>query len=541
MSNRLLYAIAFLVLFSCYTGRTTSALKAEQGYCTSLPTVEARLECKASAIRQQSVDEEENDDEDVLGVEDEEETNDVDEMEMEEEDSNDDVDVMDDENLTPTEYFIVWWSTISSFINNLWKTTDDGYVISDFTVRLGCIISLVILVIFEFWYRFHFDDDVDDDYYESAKFQKRSTKRLVDYSLPPVHKGPLLRDRYAQDFLNLGRCIPLHRRIAKPTWSRSSNVISSNNVYGGSPGRSTHSNGAYRGDPATIQQFPHSMPGTRAFNEMQRLFPDANESEIVRFLIARKGVVEHSSAMLRAARQWHTTNFPSKLKEIIPALKTGCIFAHGQALDGTPTLYFRSALYDSKAATAMQYTLAAAYVIDNILASTNQSAVTVIVCVAQVPGAPNEGADLNFIKSFVKVLSDNYPERLRRLVLYPFPLFGRVVWSIVKLFVDKRSQEKVVLLPGDGDGNLPEQLLNYVDRSAVPQCCGGLDLCAVEDTMADIIARANDATLITAGGGGGDTSVHDTNSGSGDDEAKLDADDLLAKDMKLLGLKEENS
>ena len=299
--------------------------------------------------------------------------------------------------------------------------------------------------------------------------------------------------------------------------------------------------GAYRGDPATMQKFKHCLPGTPAYNEMHRLFPDANESEIVRFLIARKGVVEHSSAMLRAARQWHTTNFPSKLKEIIPALKTGCIFAHGQALDGTPTLYFRSALYDSKAATAMQYTLAAAYVIDNILASTNQSAVTVIVCVAQVPGAPNEGADLNFIKSFVKVLSDNYPERLRRSVLYPFPLFGRVVWSIVKLFVDKRSQEKVVLLPGDGDGNLPEQLLNYVDRSAVPQCCGGLDLCAVEDTMAEIIARANDATLITAGGGGGDTSVHDTNSGSGDDEAKLDADDLLAKDMKLLGLKEENS
>ena len=296
--------------------------------------------------------------------------------------------------------------------------------------------------------------------------------------------------------------------------------------------------GAYRGDPATIQKFKHCLPGTPAYNEMQRLFPDADESEIVRFLIARKGVVEHSSSMLRAARQWHSANFPSKLKEIIPALKTCCIFAHGQALDGTPALYFRSALYDSKAATPMQYTLAAAYVIDTVLAITNQPAVTVIVCVAQVPGAPNEGADLNFIKSFIKVLSDNYPERLRRLVLYPFPLFGRVVWSIVKHFVDKRSQEKVVLLPGDGDGNLPGQLMDYVDRRAIPQCCGGLDLCAVEDTMADMIARANDASLITAGGEGSSSSVRGSGCGA-DDEAKLDAD-LLAKDMKLLGLSEDN-
>ena len=305
------------------------------------------------------------------------------------------------------------------------------------------------------------------------------------------------------------------------------------------PQLSSSDSDAYRGDPATIQKFKHCLPGTPAYNEMQRLFPDASESEIVRFLIARKGVVEHSSAMLRAARLWHATNFPSKLKEIIPALKTGCIFAHGQALDGTPALYFRSALYDSKAASAMQYTLAAAYVIDTVLATTNQTAVTVIVCVAQVPGAPNEGADLNFIKSFVKVLSDNYPERLRRLVLYPFPLIGRVVWSIVKLFVDKRSQEKVVLLPGDSEGNLPEQLLNYVDRRAIPQCCGGLDLCVVEETMADIIARANDATLITAGGGS--SSVHGGTKSGVEDETKLDAaDDLLAKDMKLLGLKEEN-
>ena len=498
MSNRLLYAIAFLILFSChYNGRRTTALTTEQGYCTSLPTVEARSACQTSAIQQQSADEDNND----MLHDDEGETNgDDEEVEMEEEETNDEAEIVYDENMSSSEYFIFLWSTIGDLMHNLWKTTDDGYIVSDFLVRLGCIISLAILVMFEFWYRFRFDDDDNDDDYESIQFQKRSIKRLVDYSLPPVHKGPLLRDRYVQDFLNLGRCIPHHRRIAKPTWSRSSNVSTVNNAYGGSPGRSSHSNGAYRGDPATIQQFPHSMPGTRAYNEMQRLFPDASESEIVRFLIARKGVVEQAATMLRGARLWHATNFPSKLKELIPALKTGCFFAHGQALDGTPTLYFRGALYDSKAATPMQYALSAAYVIDTALARSHQSTFTVIVHVARVPGAPNEGADLNFIKSFIKVLSDNYPERLRRLVLYHFPLFGRVVWSIVKVFVDKRSQDKVILLTGV-NGELPSQLLNYVDRRAIPQCCGGLDTTPVRDVIGDILARTDDIGSLLAAEG----------------------------------------
>jgi hypothetical protein len=228
------------------------------------------------------------------------------------------------------------------------------------------------------------------------------------------------------------------------------------------------------------------MPGSRAARELHALFPDADECEVVRFLIARKGSVEQAAAMLSAARLWHAAHFPSALRELVPALKTGCFFAHGAARDGTPALYFRGALYDSKAATPMQYALAAAYVIDRALAASPQTAVTVMVHVRAAPGAPNEPADVTFIKNFVKVLSDNYPERLRRLVLYPFPLFGRVVWSLVKVFVDKRSQDKVVLLPGVQDGEPPPQLLTYVDRRAIPTCCWGLDPTPIHDVSTDI-------------------------------------------------------
>jgi hypothetical protein len=118
------------------------------------------------------------------------------------------------------------------------------------------------------------------------------------------------------------------------------------------------------------------------------------------------------------------------------------------ALDGTPILFFRGAYYDSKVATPEQYVLAAALIIDVALAQSDQISVTVLVHACGIVGAPNENADMNFIKKFVQVLSDNYPERLKRLIIYPFPWFGRAMWGIIRMFVDKRSQDKVVLLPG---------------------------------------------------------------------------------------------
>ena len=54
-----------------------------------------------------------------------------------------------------------------------------------------------------------------------------------------------------------------------------------------------------------------------------------------------------------------------------------------------------------------------------------------------------------------KVLSDNYPERLKRLVLYPFPWWARTIWSMVGVFLDKRTAEKVVLLSGDSRERCP--------------------------------------------------------------------------------------
>ena len=207
-----------------------------------------------------------------------------------------------------------------------------------------------------------------------------------------------------------------------------------------------------------------------AAKELAALFPDTPMSDLVRFLVARKADVKAAAEMLTKAKDWHKENFPlagERRRLVEAAFSSNCFFVHKQAKDGTPVLYMRGALYDGSKAPPEAYVLAAAHAIQFALGMSTEPNVTVIVHAVNVPGAPNDNADLNFIKGFISVLSDNFPERLKRLAIYPFPWYGRAIWSILKVFVDKRTQGKVMI------GPTPEEMIDIVDPECVPVVCGG--------------------------------------------------------------------
>jgi hypothetical protein len=181
-----------------------------------------------------------------------------------------------------------------------------------------------------------------------------------------------------------------------------------------------------------------------AAKQMKVLFPDQKLSDIIRFLIARKGDVTAAAEMMRNTIAWRKATFPIPREEINDALSTKCFFVHGKAKDGTPILYFRGGLYDPAKATGQQYILAAAHMVEYALRFGSQ--ITVIVHTGHVEGGANAGIDMNFTKGYVKVMSDNYPERLKRLVIFPTPWYGRGIWSCIKPFLDARTQEKILLL-----------------------------------------------------------------------------------------------
>jgi hypothetical protein len=211
---------------------------------------------------------------------------------------------------------------------------------------------------------------------------------------------------------------------------------------------------------------------------MAKKFPNESRTTLIRFLIARKASIKDAADMLEKSNVWRSANMPPPAAVTSAALGAKCIFSHGRALDGSPVIYFRGANYDGAAAPSMAYALAAANVIDQVVAPLEAASssrvgesVTVLVHTAFVPGAINAPADIGFIKDFVQVLSDNYPERLKRLIVYPFPWYGRAIWQVVRPFLDPRTADKVALLPaGMSPFNVHLPLFTSCTTSCTARC-----------------------------------------------------------------------
>jgi hypothetical protein len=209
--------------------------------------------------------------------------------------------------------------------------------------------------------------------------------------------------------------------------------------------------------------------------EMKKKFPSASKSCIVRFLVARKGNLKNAIKMYTAHEKWRSLNYPlSAKKGLIAALNTNAFSIGGVAKNGTPLIHFRGALYDSTVASAEDYCLAAGHAIESALKNSGQLQVTVISYTGAIKGAKNEPADVNFLKGFVNTLSNNFPERMKNAFLYPFPFFGRVLWGVVRVCMDKRSQDKIKCLAGHSDPTIiPKEILDIVDINEIPTSCNG--------------------------------------------------------------------
>ena len=61
--------------------------------------------------------------------------------------------------------------------------------------------------------------------------------------------------------------------------------------------------------------------------------------------------------------------------------------------------------------------------------------------------------------------------------------YGRAIWACVKVFMDKRSQDKVLLYPGKDDSKIPKEILEFIDLDDIPVCVGGTNTEPLIDMM----------------------------------------------------------
>lgn len=235
----------------------------------------------------------------------------------------------------------------------------------------------------------------------------------------------------------------------------------------------SHCEASHRTDSESISRNT-SQERQKLISALQSIFPNTSESDIVRFLVARNWNLEQASAMLTQALAWHSSNFPLSMHRVNAVLAQNCFLSHGLDREGSPVLYFRWGLYDSSKASPEQYMLTIGHLLDYALECSGASKVVVYVDLSVIEGGTNAYADMELLRHIIQCSSDNYPERLKHLILYPMPWYGMAVWKCLQIFVDQRSQEKLKFIPKCGSSkSLPGNIVELINPDVIPHMFGG--------------------------------------------------------------------
>uniref|UniRef100_A0A0G4F9Y0 CRAL-TRIO domain-containing protein n=1 Tax=Chromera velia CCMP2878 TaxID=1169474 RepID=A0A0G4F9Y0_9ALVE len=198
-------------------------------------------------------------------------------------------------------------------------------------------------------------------------------------------------------------------------------------------------------------------------------FPDMEEVDLARFVVKGKGNVKDVTERLTKTIEWRRKVGDPVNKDMVEkAAVSKAVFMHKHTKDGLPIMVVRGAYYDRKLAPAEEYVLYVCFLMDAMLGSGDDDyeQIAVLVDIRGYEGAPNQVVDVSFLKGLIGCVSAHYPQRLGMLCVFPCPMVAKGVFSMVKPFIDKRTQDKIRILSGPSSvgSPVPSQLFDLLDK-----------------------------------------------------------------------------
>lgn len=181
-------------------------------------------------------------------------------------------------------------------------------------------------------------------------------------------------------------------------------------------------------------------------------------------------------SMLSAHLEWRSANLP--LRDGALTLGGGlpdmASMLDSRTRDGSRIMLVHGAMYDPSLGSHDAYALALAAFLDANLQRESDEKATVVVDVRGGDGwtNPRPWSALPWLRVLASTLSANYPERLKRLVLFPVPWVARTAWTAVSAFLEEATANKVTLLSGPASRTdpIPAEIDEFLDAACVAEC-----------------------------------------------------------------------
>ena len=217
----------------------------------------------------------------------------------------------------------------------------------------------------------------------------------------------------------------------------------------------------------TVERATEKMEIYRAWRQQYQLDSKSfrnhpefkNDREVWDFAVA------HASKYFGNAS--NSTQVPSTLPQIVKFGETSDI----RALDGRRIAQVLPGLIDKNHSPLEFYALCFAVYLDLKLDRNSDESVHVFVDVRAGKNWPNHPAValVPFVKSLIKQLMENMPERMITTYVCPIPLVAKPIWMLIKGFLDKKIVKKITVMYGPASVNsaLPKDMTNHIFNAKV--------------------------------------------------------------------------
>lgn len=167
-------------------------------------------------------------------------------------------------------------------------------------------------------------------------------------------------------------------------------------------------------------------------------------TERARFLIARELKVDEAHDMMRRRMQWERVHLPVRMSDGVRdelAKRKVETTPYVETATGHPIVVVRSGRFDPRARCLDDAVNATISVLESSLNKTGR------VCVYYDRSGFDlkRNLDLEYLRHVVRVLSDNYPESLSSVYVYPTNNTFALAWAAIAPLLNKRTRNKVVL------------------------------------------------------------------------------------------------
>lgn len=206
------------------------------------------------------------------------------------------------------------------------------------------------------------------------------------------------------------------------------------------------------------------------YTKLRRRFPAAPRAELKRFAAARPD--GDAVKFYGTYAKWRTSEGSTEaLKARAAPLRVGGaasqdrFIAFGARLarddglgrKGDRVVLVEGARYDPSDISSSSYAAHVCRTLDAALDADDASQFVVLIDCRAGKGWPNHGAHYFWplIRELARTVPDNYPERLRRVVVYPLPRWARVSLKTATYLLPAKTRHKVWAVAGDDSRRAP--------------------------------------------------------------------------------------